>query len=107
LLLIVVEARRGDYNRPGILDAMRNNRYGRVGNRKIDYDVGVRFADDAERYADFADSCYQPRVAAEQTIIGRFQRCDDLKPRVFHGQRRNALAHSAGSTMDGEFHDMW
>ena len=65
--------------RPLELDAVRDDGDGRVGHREVDHDVGIRFADDAERHADLADAGDQAGVFAEQRMIGRFERGDDLE----------------------------
>ena len=66
-------------NGPLELDAMRDDRHGRVGHREVDHDVGVRFADDAQRHADLADAGDQAGVLAQQRMIGRFERGDDFE----------------------------
>ena len=103
-LLVAVEAGRGDDDRPLNSDAMGDDGDGRVGHREIDHDVGARFADDAERHADLADAGDQAGVLAQQRMIGRFERGDDLKPRILRGQRGDPLAHASGGSVNGKFH---
>ena len=81
-LLIGVEAGRGDDDRPLELEAMGDDGDGRVGHGEVDHHVGIRFADDAQRHADFADAGDQARILAQQRMIGRLERGDDLKPRI-------------------------
>ncbi len=104
LLLIGVEAGGGDDERPRELEAVGDDGDGRVGHREIDHDVGIRFADDAQRHADLADAGDQAGVLAQQRMIGRLERGDDLKARILRGQRGDALAHASGGAVDGEFH---
>ena len=58
---------------------MRDDRHRRIRHREIDHDVGVRFADDAQRHADFADAGDQARIFAQQRMIGRLERRHDLE----------------------------
>ena len=86
------------------LDAMGDDGHGRIGHGEVDHDVGIRFADDAERHADFADAGNQAGILAQQRMVGRFERGDDLKARILRGQRGDPLAHSPGRSVNGEFH---
>ena len=61
------------------LDAMRDDRDGRIRHREIDHHIGVRFADDAQRHADLADAGDQPGIFAQQRMIGRLERGHDLE----------------------------
>ena len=86
------------------LDAMRDDGDRGVGHREVDHDIGIRFADDAERHADLADARDQAGVLAQQRMIGRFERGDDLKLRILRGERSNSLAHASRRTVNGKFH---
>ena len=103
-LLIAFEARRGDDERPLEFDAVSDDRDRGVGHGEVDHDVGAGLADDAERHADFADAGDEAGIFAEQRVIGRLERGDDLEARVLRGEGRDALAHAAGGAVNGEFH---
>jgi hypothetical protein len=82
-----------------------NHRDGRIGHRKINDHVGIRFADDPHSNAYRPDAGDNARVFAQQRMIGRFQRRHDLKPRIRNGQRGDTLTHPSGGSVDGEFHE--
>ena len=104
LVLVGVEAGRGDHQRLLELDAVLGDGDGGVGHREVDHDVGVRFADDAQRHADLADAGDQSGVLAQGRMIGRLERGDDFEARVLAGDGGDALAHAAGGSVDGDFH---
>ena len=87
LVLIGFETGGGDHERLLEFEAMLGDRDGGVGDREVDHDVGVRFADDAERHAELADAGDEARVLPQRRMIGRLE-CGDDFVRAGSGWRR-------------------